>query len=138
MLSIWREFDHPFFAFDRHVGDLLDAATTTSARWPAITVTERGDVFELVAEAPGLQDKDFEISVEGDVVRVSGERKVAIPEGFAPRVRERAEAKFSREFTLPTRVDADGVEATFSNGVLRVVLPKAKESRARSITVKAS
>jgi HSP20 family protein len=138
MLSIWREFDHPFFSFDRHAGEPVDAAATTSARWPAITVTERGDVFELVAEAPGLGEKDFEISVEGDVVRVSGERKVAAPEGFAPRVRERAEAKFSREFTLPTRVDAEGVEATLANGVLRVVLPKAKESRARTITVKAS
>jgi HSP20 family protein len=138
MLSIWREFDHPFFTFDRHVGDLLDKAATSSTRWPAITVTEQGDTFELVAEAPGLEEKDFEISVEGDVVRVSGERKVAAPEGYAPRVRERAEAKFSREFTLPTRIDADGVQATLANGVLRVVLPKAKESRARTITVKAS
>jgi HSP20 family protein len=138
MLSIWRDFDHPLFSFDRHVGDLLDAVATPSPRWPAIAFTEKGDTFELVAEAPGLGEKDFEISVEGDVVRISGERKVATPEGYAPRVRERAEAKFSREFTLPARVDADGVEATLANGVLRVILPKAKGSRARTITVKGS
>jgi HSP20 family protein len=138
MVNILRDFDHPFFAFERHVGDLLDAAAATSARWPAITVTEKGDTFELVAEVPGLEEKDFEISVEGDVVHVAGERKVATPEGYAARVRERAEAKFSRDFTLPTRVDADGVEATLANGVLRLVLPKAKESRARTINVRAS
>ncbi len=138
MLSIWRDFDHPLFSFDRQIGDLLDAVATPSARWPAIAISEKGDTYELVAEAPGLGEQDFDISVEGDVVRISGARKVATPEGFTVRVRERAEAKFSREFTLPTRVDAEAVEATLANGVLRVVLPKAKESRARTITVKAS
>ena len=138
MLSIWREFDHPWLAFDRHVGDLFDAVATSNARWPSIALTEQRDAFELLVEAPGLTEKDFELSVEGDVVRISGERKLATPEGYAPRVRERAEAKFSRELTLPTRVDAEGVEATLTNGVLRVVLPKAKESRARAIPIKAS
>lgn len=84
-------------------------------------------------DAPGVDDKDIEISVEEGAVLIRGERKCAYREG---RFDTRSYGRFEHRLRIPTRLDADKVEAKLANGVLSVTLPKSAEAKPRKITVK--
>jgi HSP20 family protein len=80
---------------------------------------------------------DFDISVENNVLTLSGERKFEKKtEGDNYHRVERSYGSFTRSFTLPQNVTADGAQADFDNGVLRVTLPKREETKARKIEIK--
>ncbi len=89
-------------------------------------------------ELPGTKAEDLEISVEGDALTLRGERKLpATEEGVNYHRREREGGRFRRIVTLPARIDPEGVSASFKNGILTIVLPKAKEALPKQIQVKA-
>jgi HSP20 family protein len=106
-------------------------------RWlPAMDLTESGDHFVLRADLPGVSEEDIKVELEHNTLTVSGERKEVHEserEGYH-RV-ERAFGTFSRSLTLPEGVDADGVTASFDNGVLEVRVPKPAQSKARQIAI---
>ena len=86
---------------------------------------------------PGIEPDDIEVHVEGDTLTLRGERKLPeAGEGVNYHRREREGGRFRRIVTLPVRIDPNGVEAAFKNGVLNIVLPKAAEARARQIKVR--
>jgi HSP20 family protein len=105
-------------------------------------LAEKVDVFEnkdnlvLEAELPGMKREDFELSFENNVLTLKGERKFEKKEegGNYHRI-ERGYGSFARSFTLPQTVTAEGANAEFENGVLRVSLPKREETKARKIEV---
>jgi HSP20 family protein len=83
-----------------------------------------------------MKREDFEISVENNVITLSGERKFEKrTEGDNYHRVERSYGSFNRSFTLPQTVTADGATAEFENGVLRVSLPKREETKARKIEI---
>lgn len=95
--------------------------------------------FVLTMDVPGMKKEDIKIELQDKVVTISGERK---RESFdkdqnqkASRRTERSYGFFQRSFALPTAVEADKVEAHYSDGVLELVIPKAEESKARRIEV---
>jgi HSP20 family protein len=91
----------------------------------------------LTAELPGVNVEDIEISVEDELLTLQGGRQPDEPqEGVRYHRRERRFGPFSRTFRMPFRVEGDAVEATFENGVLNVVLPRAQEDLPRKISVK--
>lgn len=105
--------------------------------FPLLNVSEDKDNLYVRAELPGINPKDIEISVEGDTLTLRGERKSAeVGENVSYHRREREFGRFRRSLTLPTRIDADKVEAVFKNGILQITLPKAEEVRPKQITVK--
>lgn len=105
--------------------------------FPLLNVSEDKDNLYLRAELPGIDPKDIEISVEGDTLTLRGERKSPeVGENVSYHRREREFGRFRRSLTLPTRIDADKVEAVFKNGILQITLPKAEEARPKQITVK--
>ncbi len=105
--------------------------------FPLLNVSEDKDNIYVRAELPGIDPKDIEISVEGDTLTLRGERKPAeVGENVSYHRREREFGRFRRSLTLPTRINVDAVEATFKNGVLTIVLPKAEEVRPKQIAVK--
>ena len=105
--------------------------------FPPINVSEDNENLYVSSELPGLEPNDIEISVEGDTLTLRGERK--LPEAGDTvnyHRREREAGRFRRIITLPVRIDPARVEAGFKNGVLKIVLPKAAEARAKQIKVK--
>ncbi len=109
-----------------------------SGVFPLINVTEGPDNYFVRAELPGIKSEDLDISVTGDSLTVSGERKpTAENAGATYHRREREHGRFSRILSLPGQVDGDAVSAKAADGVLTVVLPKAEAAKPKQITVKA-
>jgi HSP20 family protein len=110
----------------------------TLGRWiPAMDLVETDDHFVLTADLPGLTREDIAIEFEGDVLTLSGERKVdheQRKDGFY-RI-ERASGTFSRSLTLPDGVDVDAVSAQFDNGVLEVRIPKPEQRKPRRVAIR--
>jgi HSP20 family protein len=103
---------------------------------PNVDIYEDKDRLILEAELPGMKRDDFDISVENNVITLSGERKFEKKTGGDNYHRvERSYGSFTRSFTLPQTVTADGATADFENGVLRVSLPKREETKARKIEI---
>jgi HSP20 family protein len=113
-------------------GDFADFA-------PQVDISETEMEYRVTAELPGLEEKDFDVSLDGDLLTLKGEKKVEREEkgeGFSHV--EISSGSFHRAFRLPVEVKADGVKAAFKNGVLTVTLPKADPARAREIPITAS
>lgn len=107
--------------------------------FPLMNVTEDKDNYYVRAELPGLRADDLELSVTGDTLSISGERKIPAEDEKAQyHRRERDAGRFSRIVTLPAQLNTSQVEARCTDGVLTVVLPKAEEAKPRQIAVKAS
>ncbi len=104
---------------------------------PTVDIYESKDQIVLEAELPGMNREDFELSVENNVITLRGERRFEKKDEADNYHRvERAYGSFTRSFTLPRSVSAEGASAEYRNGVLRVVLPKREEAKARRIEVK--
>lgn len=130
--ALRREMNRLFFDFEQK-GPAYD-----TREWPRAWLEDKGSHFELRVEVPGVEDKDLELHADGSSVTVRGERKDAVPEGHSVHRKERGAFKFARSFTLPSKIDAERVEASLKNGVLNVTLPKAKEAQPRQISVRSA
>jgi HSP20 family protein len=103
---------------------------------PSVDIYENKDHIVLEAELPGMNREDFELSVENNVITLRGERQFEKKEDSDNYHRvERSYGSFTRSFTLPQTVSADGATAEYRNGVLRVTLPKREETKARRIQI---
>lgn len=92
--------------------------------FPLLNVTRVNDSFVVTAEIPGMKTDDLELKVEGDTVALKGERKPYEPgNDESYHRRERASGTFQRSLTLPARIDAQAVQATYKDGVLKITLP---------------
>ena len=103
---------------------------------PAVDIYET-DTHEVVikAELPDVKKEDIGVSVENNVLTLTGERK---PEQSKREQFQRVERRFgsfSRSFTLPTSVDAGQIAASYKDGVLTSRLPRREEAKPRQITV---
>src|SRR6266436_2442525 len=104
---------------------------------PSVDIYENKDQIVLEAELPGMNREDFELTIENNVVTLRGERRFEKKEDTDNYHRvERSYGSFLRSFTLPNTVTAEGANADYRNGVLRVTLPKREETKARRIEVK--
>lgn len=102
-----------------------------------IDMYERDDELVIRASLPGLKPEDVQISVTGNVLTIQGEyedKDERDQEGFY--VRERRFGAFRRSVRLPSDVDADQIEATSQDGVLKITAPKTEESKPKTIPVK--
>ena len=103
---------------------------------PPVDIQETPEGYKLLAELPGLTKDDINITLENNVLRLSGERKFEkdVKKESYHRV-ERTYGTFSRAFALPQQVQAEGVQAGFENGVLTVMVPKAEQAKPRKIEI---
>lgn len=103
-----------------------------------VDLWETSDAYFLRADLPGLTADDIDINVTADTVSITGEMKPAqdvSKDGWLRQ--ERRHGRFQRAFTLPTQLEANKIEATFENGVLHLVLPKAEAVRPKQIKITA-
>ncbi len=118
---------------------MFDPSFSTMGSWtPAVEVAETNDALQLTAELPGMEEKDLKISIENNVLTISGEKEKEVtdaPPTKAYYISERYYGAFQRSFALPRTVDVEHVKAVFTNGVLKISLPKLPESKGRQITI---
>ncbi|HEX9269072.1 MAG TPA: Hsp20/alpha crystallin family protein [Candidatus Limnocylindria bacterium] len=101
-----------------------------------VDLWETKDAYHLRADLPGLTPEDIEINVTGDTVQLSGEQRTqtdASNDGWLRQ--ERRTGKFQRTFTLPMQIESSNVSATFTNGVLELVLPKAESVKPKTVKI---
>jgi HSP20 family protein len=125
--------------FDRAFGQIFEspAQTQLMGGWvPAVDLYEDKDNLRVKCEVPGMKKEDIDISLHEGFLTISGERKQESEkkEGEVYRT-ERYEGRFSRSLALPSKVNADKINATYKDGVLTVVLPKAEEAKPKQIQV---
>ena len=133
--TLQREVDRLFDDFSR--GLPAGSPSTVTNLMPSMDVAETDKEIELTVELPGLQQKDADISVSDNVLTISGEKKVEAERNDKNvHVVERAYGRFHRAFQLPQGTDPSSIQATMSNGVLKIVIPKPERAEARKIEVK--
>ncbi len=104
---------------------------------PAIDVSERADGFVVKAELPGVRKEGIDVNMENGVLTISAETKSDTEEKEGDRVirQERRYGKYVRSLRLGTQIDESKVKASYKDGVLNLVLPKAEEIKPKKISV---
>jgi HSP20 family protein len=114
-----------------------EASSSPSVSWvPRVDIHEEKDRFVVLADVPGVEPKDIDITAENGVLTVRGERRAEKREtenGYE-RV-ERVSGAFLRRFTLPEGANTDSIKAKQTNGVLEVTIPKTPAVQPRRISI---
>ena len=125
--------------FENYYPSRTRSATRSAQGYPAMNVWASEDGLTIYAEAPGVSAEDIDISVVGETLTLTGERKMDdLQEGSRYHRQERGYGKFTRSIQLPYPVDVGHVDATFMNGVLSINLPRAEEDKPKKIAVKSA
>jgi len=142
--------DHPLISLHREVNRLFDdvfrgfgapmlAGPERGFAWPNVELGETDKEIRVIAELPGLDEKDVEIAFEDGVLTLRGEKKAEVEDkdrGYS----ERSYGRFERRIGLPKGIEPDKASAAFRNGVLTVSFPKsvASNENVRRIPVNAN
>jgi HSP20 family protein len=141
-------FDSPFADFDsvrREMLRLLDSAAGAgdtfgdvgAGVFPPMNITQDNDNFYVRAEVPGIKPNELSISAVRNRLSLAGKREIQREhERVSYHRKERAEGSFNRTVTLPTEIDADKVDAKYTDGILTLTLPKSEEAKPRQIKVR--
>ncbi len=116
--------------------DAFNWVDTNGAFIPELNVYETDTHFEITVELPGMSKDDIDISLDDNILTISGERKAHKEENG--RRYHRVESRFgtfTRSLPLPNIVDTENVDATYENGVLAISITKQKEKAGRKIEV---
>jgi HSP20 family protein len=137
LLSMQNEMNQ---LFNRFFGQQPRPGEAGQPAWwaPALDISERPDAYLVTVEVPGVKPEDLDITMEGGVLTVQGERR--FQDDSVERQWHRVERRygaFRRSITLPSQVKADAIEASFEDGVLHVMVPKAEAAMPKRIEVRA-
>lgn len=138
----WGQAWDPFRDLEREVDQLLASVSLSFAgirfgrEYPPVNVYEFNDDLLLTAELPGTRPEDLEVLVADGVLTLKGKRTGAdgVPDERYRR-QERPRGAWQRSLRLPERIQEDRMKAEFSNGILKVTLPKAPAVTPRQIPV---
>jgi HSP20 family protein len=104
---------------------------------PRVDIAESNDAFVVLADMPGVDEKNVEIVCENDTLTIRGKVEPQEFAGHRSAWQEYGEGNYERAFTLSNDVDRDGISAVMKNGVLKLTLPKGGPAKTRKIEVKA-
>lgn len=113
-----------------------DSNMATSQWLPSVDIKEKDDQFTIIADIPGVEPKDIEVTMENGMLSIKGERateKKDEENGY--RRVERSYGSFHRRFSLPETADSEHVVAKGKNGVLEITVAKREASKAKKIKV---
>ena len=135
--QLQREFDRLFESFFPTRPTNSDEALESAVWVPRADLAETEDAYFIHLDLPGLGKDDVEINIHDGTLSISGERRHEETEEDRTFVRvERSYGRFYRAFTLPQTIDAQGIQATFEDGVLSIHVPKAEELKPRRIDIR--
>lgn len=143
-LDIFREERNPFLSLHREMNRLFDEAfrgfetpSLLAARpaagmgWPRLEGTENEKEICILAELPGLEETDVDVTLSDGMLFIRGEKKSEV-EDKDRQFSERYYGRFERQIPVGMDIDEEKVEAEFKNGVLKVTLPKTERAQARA------
>jgi HSP20 family protein len=123
--SLQREIDRVFEDFGRFEG-----AGAQALMAPRVDISESDGEYVIEAELPGVELKDVDVSIDGDVLTIKGEKKLDREDKSKDfHLIERAYGSFERSIALPFAVDPSAIKAKFHDGVLRITAPKPAEAK---------
>lgn len=120
----------------QELGGIPEGAAATSEWAPAVDIKEEAERYVLLADLPGVNPSNIDVSMENGILTLSGQRDTDAKtqrEGYK-RI-ERHYGSFHRRFSLPDTVDAEGISARCTNGVLEIVIPKKSVLQPKKIVV---
>lgn len=136
--ALRQEVDRAFESFGRSLPSLAWPQDTAA---PKVNVTQKDKVLEVTAELPGVDIKDVELLVDGDMLTIRGEKRQEKEDKSAERhIYECSYGAFSRTIPMPFEADPKNVSAAFKNGVLTVAIPVPADAhpKAKRVEIKAA
>lgn len=144
-MTVWNPFREMETLLDRYAegtgrGLLSDTPGMTPefADWtPTVDISESDQDFLIKADVPGVDMKDIHVSVDHGVLSITGEKHIEkeTGEGSKRHHTERYCGSFARRFTLPDAIQEDKIDATYKDGVLSLLIPKAEQAKPKSIDI---
>jgi len=128
----------PFRLFEDFFNDWAyrTAQDARGETWrPPVDIIEKDGNLVLRVEIPGVNEKEVNLKVEGDVLTITGERRNEEAEGSIYHMAERHQGSFSRSFTLPDTVDPGQIQAGYRNGILTITISQKPEVKPRTIKI---
>jgi HSP20 family protein len=126
----------PLFTLDRMLARMTPGFSGGSSQMaPPMDVYRRGDEFVVELDVPGVDPSSIDISVERNMLTVSGEMHPRHEEADEILVCERPHVRFRRQVYLGEGLDTDNIRASDENGVLRITIPVSREQQTRRISV---
>ena len=104
---------------------------------PHVDLVDTGDAVILWADLPGVDENSVDITLEKNILTLKASVQPPTFEGMKPLRREFAVGDYERRFTVSEEIDRDGIEATVTQGVLKLTLPKSQQAATKKVTVKA-
>lgn len=123
----------PLSQLDRFAASVLDSVR--SPRLMPVDLFRDGERYVLHADLPGADPGSIDVDVDGAQLTIRAQRTADTGEGSHWLARERSWGSFLRQFTLGDGVDVDGISASYSNGVLSVIIPVSDRAKPRKIAV---
>lgn len=118
-------------------GERIERARAVKIFHPDVDIMERKDDIMVIADMPGVDESSVDVTLENNVLNIYGKVDWNAPDNLKLAHGEYGMGDYQRMFTLTGEVDRGRIEATVSNGVLRIILPKAEAIKTRKIAVKA-
>lgn len=134
LFDLQREFDT---VFNRFFPAVSNTETKGTSLWsPRVDLGENETTYFVRLDIPGIAKDDLDINLKDNVLTISGERKLEeTSEDTTFFRREAFYGTFSRSFRLPNEVNAEGIEANYTDGVLHIVIPKAEKAQPKQIRI---
>lgn len=131
--DFFNQFEEFINEFDRNFSPSNAVTRTEFDFSPSLDLEEKDNNYIVTVDLPGIKKENIKVDLDDNVLTISGERtRESKGEG---KYTERSYGKFLRSFSLPTKVNADKIDARFDNGVLQVTLPKAEGTRSHPIKI---
>ena len=140
-MSVWnpfREMENVFEHYNRAKGQGLDTDLGFADWSPTVDIEESDHFYLIRADVPGVEKKDIDVHMDNGVLSITGEKHEAKESGKGTKRHrtERYSGSFARRFTLPGSIMEDQIDASYKDGVLSLMIPKAEESKPKSIDIK--
>ena len=116
-------------------GPMATGIRSMAVNFPPVNVGTTPEAVDVYVFAPGVDPTSLDISIQNNVLTISGERRVIREEGASYYRKERFDGEFRRVMTLPEDVDPDRVDATYTDGVLHIHVERKESSKPRQIQV---
>jgi HSP20 family protein len=140
-MTVWnpfREMENMFERYNRTSGHGPDTDLGFVDWSPTVDIEESDNFYLIRADVPGVDKKDINVHMDKGVLSITGEKheEKETGKGTKRHRTERYSGSFARRFTLPGTIKADKIDASYKDGVLSLMIPKAEEAKPRSIDIK--